>query len=73
MKKPIPAAPAAPVADAAPAAPAAQVTDAAPAAPAAQAIDELPRIIDVVHKTTGRKMTVSKAYYLAHAGVLEIA
>ena len=57
MKKPVPTAPTVP---------------AAPVAPVAETAD-LPRIMDVVHKDTGRTMTVSKAYYLAHAGKLTIA
>lgn len=57
MKKPVPTAPVAPVVAAAETAP----------------VADLPRILDVVHKDTGKKMTVSKAYYLAHAGKLTIA
>lgn len=35
--------------------------------------DELPRVVNVTHKDTGKAMTVSRAYYLAHAGKLNLA
>ena len=62
-KPTVPTAPAAPVADTAPAAP---VADTAPAD-----TEQLPSVIKVKHKVTGKELLVSRRYYEAYQAVLD--
>lgn len=53
-----------------PTAPAAPVADTAPAAPVADT-EQLPSVIKVKHKVTGKELLVSRRYYDAYQAVLD--